>query len=83
MVSLELTLVTILIIEGSTALPYLPAFQKFPSHRSQRQSLGLKLITILVVEETPALPCPVALSRMPCQFRRVLYIQPARQFEGA
>jgi len=82
MVSLGLTLVTILVIEGSTALPYLLAFQKFPSPGSQTKSLGLTLITILVVEQTPALPCHVALSRMPSQFRRVLYIQPPRGFEG-
>jgi len=45
------------------------------------KSVGLTPITILVVKQTPALPGHVALSRMPSQFRQVLYIQPARQFE--
>jgi len=74
--------VSILVIEGSTALPYLLPFQKFLSHGSQTKSLGLTLITILVVEQTPPLPCHVALSRMPSQFRRVLYFEPAGGFEG-
>jgi len=81
-VSLGLTLVTILFIEGSSALPCLLAFQKVPSHGSQTKSLGHTLITIFVVEQTPALPCHVALSRMPSQVRRAFYIQPARRFEG-
>ena len=48
----------------------------------KRKYLGLTLSTMFVVEETPALPCHVALSRMMSHFRRVWYIQPARQFEG-
>jgi len=35
MIWLGLTLVTMLGIEGSTALPYLLTFQRFPSHGSQ------------------------------------------------
>jgi len=76
-----LTLVTMLVLEGGTALLYLLTVQRFPSHGSLMKCLGLTLITIFVVEQTPALPCHVALSRMPSQFRRVLYIQPARRFE--
>ena len=39
----------ILVIDGSTALPDLLAFQRFPTPGSETKSVGLTLITILVV----------------------------------
>jgi len=73
---------SILVIEGGTACLYLLVLEKFPSHGTQRKSLGLTLITSFIVKQTPPLPCHVALSTMPSPFRQVLYIQPAQRFEG-
>jgi len=55
----------ILVIEESTGLPYLLAFQTLPTHGSQTKSLGLTLMTNFLGEQTSGPPGDFALSRMP------------------